>query len=168
MSPRRSHGHHGAPVDGRQAEELFRRHHRLLVRMVETRLGVSRELAEDACGRAWLQLLRDQPGGDRIIGWLYTVAKYEAFALMRRTRREVLQEEFLLVASIVGIDDVVDAREMLGLIAGLKPQQRVVLLLRAEGHSYKSICQLTGRTYTWVNRHISEGRQALRRLIGER
>jgi DNA-directed RNA polymerase specialized sigma24 family protein len=40
-----------------------------------------------------------------------------------------------------------------------------VLLLRADGHSYKAICELTGRTYTWVDRHISEGRQALRLLV---
>ncbi len=50
------------------------------MRLLQARLNASRELAEDACGLAWLQLLRLQPGGDRIDGWLYTVAKHEAFA----------------------------------------------------------------------------------------
>jgi hypothetical protein len=33
------------------------------------------------------------------------------------------------------------------------------------GLSYREICECTGRTHTWVNRHITEGRQALRYLI---
>jgi hypothetical protein len=45
---------------------------------------------------------------------------------------------------------VVDARDALRLIAQLKPQQRLVLLLRDTGHSYKAICELTGPTYTAV------------------
>ncbi len=116
---------------------------------------------------AWLQLLRVQPGGDQIVGWLYTVAKHEAFTLLSRSGREVTVEHISLVAGVIDFDDLTDARAALASISQLKPQQRLVLLLRAEGHSYKSICELTGRTYTWVNRHISEGRRALRRLISE-
>jgi RNA polymerase sigma factor (sigma-70 family) len=157
----------GAAGDRHVAEELFRNHHDRIVRLLQVRLGVSRELAEDACGLAWLQLLRLQPDADRIVGWLYTVAKHEAFALLARSRREIAGEELPLVASGSDFADVVDARDALRLIAQLKPQQRQVLLLRAEGHSYKAICELTGRTYTWVNRHISEGRQALRLLIDD-
>ncbi|MBX5443239.1 MAG: sigma-70 family RNA polymerase sigma factor [Solirubrobacteraceae bacterium] len=156
------------PVDRRHAEELFRMQHERIVRLLQARLGVSREVAEDACGLAWLQLLRVQPRRDRIIGWLYTVAKHEAFALLARARREVAAEDVLVVATVSDLDEFVDAREALELIGQLKPQQRLVLLLRAEGHSYRSICELTGRTYTWVNRHISEGRQALRALLDGR
>jgi RNA polymerase sigma factor (sigma-70 family) len=168
MSPPRSHGSHGTVVDRRQAEELFRQHHRRLVRQLERRLGASRELAEDACGLAWLQLLRVQPGGDRIGGWLYIVAKHEAFTLLARSGREIAHEELPAVGRTVELEEMLDARTVLSLISQLKPQQRLVLLLQAEGHSYKSICELTGRTYTWVNRHISEGRRALRRLCAER
>jgi hypothetical protein len=39
--------------------ELFRRHHHTLVGQVERRLGVPRELAEDACLLAWLQELAE-------------------------------------------------------------------------------------------------------------
>jgi DNA-directed RNA polymerase specialized sigma24 family protein len=101
------------------------------------------------------------------VPWLKVVAKHEAFALLARTRREIAGDELPLVATVSDFADVVDARDALRLIAQLKPQQRQVLLLRAEGHSYKAICELTGRTYTWVNRHISEGRQALRLLVDD-
>jgi DNA-directed RNA polymerase specialized sigma24 family protein len=168
MSAQRSVGHHGRAVDRRQAEELFLRHHGRLVRQLERRLRISRELAEDACGLAWLQLIRVRPGGgEGIVGWLYTVAKHEAFTLLARRGREMPRGDLPVVSRTLDIEEVLDARSALSLISQLKPQQRLVLLLQAEGHSYRSICQLTGHTYTWVNRHISEGRRALRRLSAE-
>jgi RNA polymerase sigma factor (sigma-70 family) len=150
----------------RDEEELFRRHHERLVGLLQSRLRVPRELAEDACSVAWIQLLRKQPRGDQIVGWLYTVAKHEAFVLMRRARREALCEELAWLTA-AELHEIVAARDTLRLLAHLKPQQRHVLQLQAEGHSYKAICQLTGRSYTWVNRHITEGRRALRQLIDQ-
>ncbi len=150
---------------GCDADELFRDHHDRLVGLLQGRLGVSRELAEDACSLAWLQLVRLQPTGDGVVGWVYTVAKHEAFVLLARTRREMAVEELPPIADATDLAAVIDARDALRLIAQLKPQQRQVLQLRAEGHSYDAICELTGRTYTWVNRHLTEGRRALRGLI---
>lgn len=42
-----------------------------------------------------------------------------------------------------------------------------MLRLRGQGWSYEQIYGLTGRTYTWVNRHLAEGRTALRKLAEE-
>jgi hypothetical protein len=42
----------------------------------------------------------------------------------------------------------------------LKPQEVQALVLRAEGLSYREICEETGWTYTKVNRALSEGRKA--------
>jgi RNA polymerase sigma factor (sigma-70 family) len=153
------------PARRRDAEELFRRHHKRLVGLLQSRLRIPRELAEDACSVAWIQLLRKQPRRDQIIAWLYTVAKHEAFVLMRRARREPVYEELAWLTITVDQDEVVAARDALRLLGHLKPQQQQVLLLQAQGHSYKAICQLTGRSYTWVNRHITEGRRTLRKLI---
>jgi hypothetical protein len=50
-----------------------------------------------------------------------------------------------------------DFKEALALLAGLK-QQRTVLALRVAGLSYEEIAELTGRAYTWVTRHATEGR----------
>ncbi len=146
-------------------EALYRRHHRDLERVVAHAVRAPRELIEDACQTAWAIMLRSQPDRTAIFAWLREVAKHETFALLARTRRESSGEELPLVASVGDFADVVEARDALRLIAQLKPQQRQVLLLRADGHSYKAICELTGRTYTWVDRHISEGRQALRLLV---
>ncbi len=49
----------------------------------------------------------------------------------------------------------------------LKPQEVRALVLRAEGYSYKQIQELTGWTYTKVNRCLTEGRKAfLARVAG--
>ena len=55
-----------------------------------------------------------------------------------------------------------EARETFEALADLKPAQRTTLALKAAGFSYKEIQRLCGdKTYTWVNRHITEGRAAL-------
>lgn len=149
------------------AERLFREHHIRLVAQLRRHLDVPNDLAEDACARAWEQLLRYEPAGEEVIGWLYTVAKHEAFTMIARRNRETPLEE-LAQRPAGDLEAVVEARRTLHLLGELNPRQRQVLRLRAQGHSYASICQATGHTYTWVNRHMTEGRRALRRRMDGR
>jgi DNA-directed RNA polymerase specialized sigma24 family protein len=70
-------------------EELFRRHHRLLVRAVGRAMNAPTELVEDACQNAWLVLLRHQPERTpALFAWLRTVALHQAYRLWQRERRE--------------------------------------------------------------------------------
>jgi DNA-directed RNA polymerase specialized sigma24 family protein len=48
-------------------------------------------------------------------------------------------------------------------IAALGTRRRSALTLRAAGYSYRDIERLLGVNSTWVNRHITEARQALTR-----
>jgi DNA-directed RNA polymerase specialized sigma24 family protein len=48
----------------------------------------------------------------------------------------------------------------------LKANERLAIVLQAEGYSYAEICELCGWTYTKVNRCLAEGRATLRRLSG--
>jgi DNA-directed RNA polymerase specialized sigma24 family protein len=150
------------PLHGDE-EDLFRTHHEQLVEDLSRRLCIPPELAEDAVAFAWTALLRNQPNRDRIVGWLYTAAKHEAFAQMKRRSRETLDMRVVAAAPDADIEDAVEARCALAQIESLKPQQRVALYLRIEGYSYLAIGELTGRTYTWVNRHVSEGTACLAR-----
>ena len=146
-------------------DALFRRHHDRLVRSLQGRLGVSRELAEDAVAFAWMQLVRKPPDYGDPIAWVYVVAKHEAFALIRAARRSELIQRIDSDATAPPPARVVEGRRALALLDRLKPQQRIVLRLRIAGFSYHEISQRTGHTRTWVNRHITEGRRALRQLI---
>jgi hypothetical protein len=50
---------------------------------------------------------------------------------------------------------------------GLKPQEVRALWLKALGHSYEQICEVTGWSYTKVNRCLAEGRKSfLERYAG--
>ena len=68
-----------------------------------------------------------------------------------------------LLPAPVDTELAVDARELLRALASLRWHQRAVLTLRLAGYSYKEIAERLGKTYTWVNRHLTEGRAELRR-----
>jgi RNA polymerase sigma factor (sigma-70 family) len=157
---------------------LFLEHQRFLLRVTERRFGGSQEPAEDACSFAWLQLLRCQPDREAVVGWLRVVARNEGLRLLRISRREPFLEDKPhswrdsasgepldwqeLLPAPEDTELAVEARELLRALAGLRWHQRTVLTLQLAGYSYKEIAQRLGRTYTWVNRHVTEGRQALR------
>ena len=50
--------------------ELYRRHHRRLLRVVTRNVIAPRELIEDACQNAWAILLRRQPDREAVFAWL--------------------------------------------------------------------------------------------------
>ena len=92
--------------EGRKAKkgdegELFVRYGRDLERSVRARMRVPRQVIEDACSYAWLQLVRTQPERDRIFAWLRTVAINEALAIERRRKR-----------AAVPLDALTDEREL--------------------------------------------------------
>ena len=100
--------------------------------------------------------------------WLRTVVKHEALAV--RTGRQRL-----LAAGKVDLDeqpasqvrspeeraaDTDQLTRSAEALQRLKPQEVRALLLKAQGHSYREICELTGWSYTKVNRCLTEGRRS--------
>jgi RNA polymerase sigma factor (sigma-70 family) len=169
------------PTQSERGDEaaLFLEHQRFLLRVTARRLGGSQDLAEDACAFAWLQLLRCQPDREAVVGWLRVVARNEGYRLLRISRREPFLEDRPqrrrdagtgepldwqeLLPGAVDTELAVEARELLGALAGLRWHQRTVLALQLGGYSYNEIAERLGKTYTWVNRHLTEGRAELRR-----
>jgi RNA polymerase sigma factor (sigma-70 family) len=129
---------------------------------------VSRLHADDAAQVAFLRLheRRERFSGDNPVGWLVTVAKHEALRLAKRDRTVSLDAEPVdgprgeLVAP-ASTEREAEARAVLAAIGGLRSGQRTALTGRMLGLSYVEVAEATGRTYTWTNRHVSEGRRAL-------
>ena len=95
-------------------EELFRRHHRSLVRAVAHSVNAPIDLVEDACQVAWVALLRVQP--DRtpaLFGWLRTVAVHQAYRLSRQDRRDARLED---LAGDGGWEDLLGAATPLKIV----------------------------------------------------
>lgn len=123
---------------------------------------------EDACGSTWLiaWAKRHEVRDGNAMGWLVTVAFHEALALLSKRRSETPVDGAERADARTSPDLIREAHEALELLAALTPNQRVALSLQLAGYSYKELAELTGKTYTWVNRHVTEGRAALRQRGG--
>jgi RNA polymerase sigma factor (sigma-70 family) len=133
--------------------------------------------AEDAYQRAVLILLTRPLPADpgHLAAWMQVVIRREALAV-RRARERLLWpgdedrgDPFdRIVTDEPGPQETLERREQVAagirLLSGLKPQERLALILQAQGYSYAEIRQLCGWTYTKVNRALAEGRARLRAL----
>ncbi len=146
------------------------RRHGSSVMATARRYSATPEDAEDAYQRGLEILLTKAPTTDEneLVPWLRTVIKHEAFALRRqRERHSPVSDDGELVDSGTAPGATHDQAERMErlhhgaeAIGRLKPQELRALLLKAEGYSYQEICEITGWTYTKVNRCLTEGRQA--------
>ncbi len=100
---------------------------------------------------------------------MHVVTRREALAL-RRERERLLAAELPLALESPAASPVErlllreSSHDRLRALARLKPAERRALILFGQGYSYAEIIQITGWTYTKVNRALSEGRARLRVL----
>jgi RNA polymerase sigma factor (sigma-70 family) len=156
-----------------QSEHLLRRQARQHAQLLDD--------AEDALQFAYLRFIERYRGDCEPLAWLYTTVKREAWAMRRKASRQrelsidgsidgTRSEAPVAMAATVGADELAVRAEQLTerkrMLGQLKPDERRALLLFACGCSYREICQLTGWTYTKVNRCMAEGRAALRAIWG--
>jgi RNA polymerase sigma factor (sigma-70 family) len=157
------------------ALELIERHGPQIMSTAR-RYSETAEDAEDAYQRGLEILLTKAPTTDEseLLPWLRTVVRHEAFAIRRQRQRAALGVDDDLVdrgGVAPSTDEQAERHERLRLgaeaLGRLKPQEIRCLVLKAEGYSYKQICEETGWTYTKVNRCLTEGRRSfLRRVAG--
>ncbi len=177
------HRSSGEAARRRAAVELIRRHEAAL-RRTARRFSLCADDAEDAYQRALEILLTKAPTDDprQLIRWTQTVTKHEALAV-RRNRERILpapaprlpdgSEEQDWVQLIPSTGDgpaaLAERRERVArtreALQTLKPQELRALTLLAEGYSYSEIGEITGWSYTKVNRCLAEGRQRFRAVL---
>jgi RNA polymerase sigma factor (sigma-70 family) len=150
---------------------LFERLNPRTLRTLRRQIASSDALIDDAVSYAWMQLLRCQPDRESVYGWLCKVAIHEAYRLSQRERRDIRVDGFIADADDETLDPAAaltfeetseqraTAREALTVVAGLPVRQRRFLALKAGGHSYDEICELTGASYTNVNKHLTRARE---------
>jgi RNA polymerase sigma factor (sigma-70 family) len=165
----------------RAAVELIHRHDRTL-RRTARRYSICAEDAEDAYQRALEILLEKAPSEDQreLIRWMQTVTKHEALAVRRVRERNLGTPASpsrdgdsdwvqLIPSDKVGPADAAERQERVARVREalktLKPQELRALTLLAQGYSYSEICDITGWTYTKVNRCLAEGRQRFRLVL---
>jgi RNA polymerase sigma factor (sigma-70 family) len=169
----------------RAAIELIRSHERTL-RRTARRYSLCGDDADDAYQRALEILLTKAPTEDprQLIRWMQTVTKHEALAL-RRNRERILgspagrtageDDERDWVEELpfegAGPLDAAERRERIArsreALRRLKPQELRALTLKAAGYSYTEIGEITGWTYTKINRCMAEGRKRFLEAFAE-
>jgi RNA polymerase sigma factor (sigma-70 family) len=145
-------------------DQLYRDLARKLRGVVRMKVNTTDDIVDDACGFAWMQLVRRQPQRDTVFAWLRTVAVREAVRLDRKRRAHITTElnpfeHPDLSAEPDAQDDLIDARDTL---ASLRDQQRLTLGLHALGFHYREIGELTGATVRSVARRMFLARRAIR------
>lgn len=179
-----------APVRMAAVEAFYRAERATLEKNVAKRVsGANRPLIEDACQFAWTVLLRrrDVSLDRRGLAWLAVVAIREARRMSQTvdvpTGAHALADEGAPIAAPgqcasarncgvqacgPSLEERIVERERhecrVDAFSRLKAAERQALALKAIGYSYKEIGELTGASYTAVNRRLSEGRARLRRM----
>jgi RNA polymerase sigma factor (sigma-70 family) len=161
-----------APTIDAAATALLSRHGAALMRCAR-RVSLCAEDAEDALQRSIEILLTKAPGLDlqRLVAWMHVVVRREALAVRRRRERQLNPGEGAscpvewVLCERPGPHESLERRERVKraalLLAGLKPQERRAIVLRAQGYTYAEIREITGWTHTKVNRCLAEGRARL-------
>jgi RNA polymerase sigma-70 factor (ECF subfamily) len=132
------------------------------------RLLLNRQSAEDATQNTFVKIqqrARDLRDAASFKGWMFTIARNEVFAHLRRSRSNGL-EDYEDVWETQSPHDECVAQEQVELVqrllAQLKPEYREVLLLvEYEQMSYAEIAEVTGATISSVESRIFKARRAL-------
>jgi RNA polymerase sigma factor (sigma-70 family) len=146
-------------------------------RRTARRVSLCADDAEDAFQRAVEILLTKAPERppNALIPWMQVVTRREALAV-RRARERLLaawredgSEIFdVLLCERPGPMERAERRDRVAAVAQalaeLKPDERLAIVLQAQGYSYAEIGELCRWTYTKVNRCLAEGRARLREL----
>jgi RNA polymerase sigma factor (sigma-70 family) len=172
-------GESAASTDSRRraASGLIQTHDSVF-RRTARRYSICGDDAEDAYQRALEILLTKAPPieGDALVRWMQTVTKREALAVRRQRERllgsprppgsesDTDRDPLDLIASeSPGPNDRLARRERVArsgeALQTLKPQEVRALTLKAQGYSYAEIGEITGWSYTKINRCMAEGRK---------
>lgn len=153
------------------ADQLYTEHRAHLL-AIARRNSACAEDAEEALQDAFILFIDhfDPDEGAPSLAWLTLTMKRRCWALYRHQRlraaarreggTEGLRDSRRLPEEVAETDEAL--ARMRDQLAALKPAEQRALGLLALGYSYREIAELTGWTYTKVNRCISEGRAALR------
>ncbi len=160
---------------GEQIAVLHRAHAHELERRVARRGGGDEPTIEDACSFAWLQLLThdaiELSCPQRLLAWLTCTATREAWRLQAiRAAERPLEHRLLadcdgpLASSCLDVDELVDHRARLELVAQVPERQRRFLMRIALGQSHREIASAERASLRTTSRQIVRARQRLRAL----
>ena len=135
------------------------------------------ETVEDACSVAWAQFLRHQPDRDRDWrAWLFKTAQREAWALdrargeMKSLTQESKEGRWWITEPLDPHDAFRERDELEAVVEVLEqlpPRLRRIAFLRATGHRYREISEITGDSRTRVSSLVRRANDYIREALQE-
>jgi RNA polymerase sigma factor (sigma-70 family) len=175
-----------SPESRRRAASTLIESHDAVFRRTARRYSICADDAEDAYQRALEILLTKAPPieGVALVRWMQTVTKREALGVRRQRERmlgspwpstfddEQERDPLDMIASEgPGPNERVARRERVTrsgeALHALKPQEVRALTLKAQGYSYAEIGEITGWSYTKINRCLAEGRKRFLQVFAD-
>ena len=160
----------------RQFEDQIGRHRGILFKICNV-YGASHEDREDLAQEILIQLWRSFPTFDgrcAFSTWMYRVALNTAISWLRRDtlRRKHVEpaEERMLIALPAKEPESDELRLLYGLIDGLDPIQKAMVMLYLDGNSYQEMAEVLGisasNVSTRMNRLKNEWKQRMGQTSG--
>ena len=166
--------------NAQQFETLVRPHfealHRAAFRLTRSRQD-SEDLVQEVCLRAYSKLGQLETL-DYVLGWLLRV-QYRLFIDGARRRRrspldampENVETSHRFASDEPGPEEMADAARTGARLAkawaGLKPEQRALLALHAEGYRLSELQQITGKSPNVLSARLHRARARLAKLMGK-
>ena len=126
---------------------------------------------EDLVHDAFVKLAQQSPPPERVLPWLYGVVRNGAFAAHRAAvrRRGREGEASTPEAWFAAVDDQLDARDAVRLLAGLDLELREVIVARLWGGlTFDEIAKLVGCSLPTAHRRYQSGLTELRERLDGR
>lgn len=153
-------------------DQLYREHNaQILARLTRFTRGLG-EIADDALANVWAQLAATprELAPETAAFYIYVSARHEAVRMLKKAGRTIPVDDVTVYSDVqdrdpvhelvVSRDRVSELLSMLGADSPLKLSQRQALGARIVGLSYDEAGEQLDRSFTWMNRHTSEGRKA--------
>jgi RNA polymerase sigma factor (sigma-70 family) len=163
------------PQQGDEAD-LFRSYNDVLMRRVRSAVRTSPETVEDACAIAWAQFIRYQPDRNRAWrAWLFTTAERAAWVLdaQRREMDSINAEPGDLASAPEPADrhdqfaERDDLEAAIDVLEQLPPRLRRIAFLKATGHRYEDIGEITGDSRTRVSQLVRRANDHIQAALEE-
>ena len=163
------------PQQGDEAD-LFELYNDELMRRLTRVVHTSPEVIEDACSIAWAHFLRCQPDRSREWrAWLFKTAQREAWTLDQR-RREMRSLD-ADAGDRFRVDEPTDPHDpfrerddleaAVDVLEQLPPRLRRIAFLRATGHKYREIGEITGDSRTRISQLVRRANEHIREAVRE-
>lgn len=136
---------------GQSFEELYRLYYPQVVRHLTFLLG-QQAAAEEVAQETFLTLYTEPPPrADNMRGWLFQVGSRLGLNALRSEKRRRLREtksHLAKTGEVIPLEDAVlrqeSVRQVRQVLEAMNPRDRVALLLRHSGFSYREISAATG------------------------